>query len=727
LPLSTGVTGTLATTNGGTGLTSFTSGGVVYASSTSALATGSALTFDGTTLTASASASTTGNFKSTSTTAQVFNVTASNDVNTTLGMGVQGSASGVIGMIGSGQPLFGTSAAELNIYNSNASGVIKFGLGTGVTEQMRLTSSGLEVKQSQLIGYSSYAGIGTNGLAVAGSVLVGHATALTNGKLQITGGIGLSGNTQIRQATNGDGNTLQVFATQFVAGGLNSTSYGYTGGGLIASVSPGDSAVLLDTGRATSTDGRFKVANTTSANTAMSLEKNGVYTLYADTGSGNLGIGTSSPGQRLEIQAPAGASQNAVIRLRATDSGSSSGCVADISAIGTGGQVSALAFSTRDGTNILERMRLDGAGNLGLGATPSAWGSSQNAAQVGNLGLMYSPASNTNSTVTHNAYYDGTNWRYITSSVAAARYEMTGANSPGSTHSWSVSAGGTAGNTISFTQAMTLDASGRLGIGVTLPTVPLQIQTASGSPWLLSKNGTDEFYFGVNASLNIPSIESNTVIRFATGASYIERARISSDGTFRVKGAGTAGSTDAFQVSGSAPADAARIDSSGNLGVGETSMGTIRLFVKKNDATSYSTSNMGAQTHTFLNNATNGGFSNLILGCVSATSGSAVYAGVAVVSEQASDTNGALAFGTRGSGGANITERARITSTGNVVAGGSVALATTATDGFLYVPTCAGTPTGVPTAITGMAPIVVNTTNNKLYFYSGGAWRDAGP
>jgi Chaperone of endosialidase len=48
LPLSTGVTGTLPTANGGTGLTSFTANGVVYASSTSALATGSALTFDGT-------------------------------------------------------------------------------------------------------------------------------------------------------------------------------------------------------------------------------------------------------------------------------------------------------------------------------------------------------------------------------------------------------------------------------------------------------------------------------------------------------------------------------------------------------------------------------------------------------------------------------------------------------------------------------------------------------
>jgi hypothetical protein len=42
--------GTLATTNGGTGLTSFTANGLVYASSTSALATGSGLVFDGTNL-----------------------------------------------------------------------------------------------------------------------------------------------------------------------------------------------------------------------------------------------------------------------------------------------------------------------------------------------------------------------------------------------------------------------------------------------------------------------------------------------------------------------------------------------------------------------------------------------------------------------------------------------------------------------------------------------------
>ena len=50
IDLSNGVTGTLPTSNGGTGLTSFTANGVVYASSTSALTTGSGLTYNGTTL-----------------------------------------------------------------------------------------------------------------------------------------------------------------------------------------------------------------------------------------------------------------------------------------------------------------------------------------------------------------------------------------------------------------------------------------------------------------------------------------------------------------------------------------------------------------------------------------------------------------------------------------------------------------------------------------------------
>lgn len=58
---------------------------------------------------------------------------------------------------------------------------------------------------------------------------------------------------------------------------------------------------------------------------------------------------------------------------------------------------------------------------------------------------------------------------------------------------------------------------------------------------------------------------------------------------------------------------------------------------------------------------------------------------------------------------------------------GGASLATTATTGFFWVPTCAGTPTGIPVAQPGQAPLIVDETNNRLYFYSSGAWRNAGP
>lgn len=60
-------------------------------------------------------------------------------------------------------------------------------------------------------------------------------------------------------------------------------------------------------------------------------------------------------------------------------------------------------------------------------------------------------------------------------------------------------------------------------------------------------------------------------------------------------------------------------------------------------------------------------------------------------------------------------------SAGNIQLGGS-SVTTTATNGFPYIPTCAGTPTGTPTTKTGLAPLVVDSTNNKLYVYVGGTW-----
>lgn len=53
---------------------------------------------------------------------------------------------------------------------------------------------------------------------------------------------------------------------------------------------------------------------------------------------------------------------------------------------------------------------------------------------------------------------------------------------------------------------------------------------------------------------------------------------------------------------------------------------------------------------------------------------------------------------------------------------GNQALATTATDGFLYIPTCAGTPTGVPTTFTGRIAMVYDTSAHQFWFFDG-SWK----
>lgn len=72
--------------------------------------------------------------------------------------------------------------------------------------------------------------------------------------------------------------------------------------------------------------------------------------------------------------------------------------------------------------------------------------------------------------------------------------------------------------------------------------------------------------------------------------------------------------------------------------------------------------------------------------------------------------------------GTGLTKVFELTSLGNVVLGAQAALATSATNGHTYIPTCAGTPTGVPTAYTGKVAMVYDTTNNKFYIYNAG-WK----
>jgi len=99
--------------------------------------------------------------------------------------------------------------------------------------------------------------------------------------------------------------------------------------------------------------------------------------------------------------------------------------------------------------------------NLGLPVTPSAWQSSLGSRAIQFTGSAVYGYRDTDLILSQNAYFDGS-WRYYASSIATGYY-----NIGGGVHRWTIAPSGTAGNAISFTQAMTLDASGNLLVGTT--------------------------------------------------------------------------------------------------------------------------------------------------------------------------------------------------------------------------------------------------------------------
>jgi len=225
-------------------------------------------------------------------------------------------------------------------------------------------------------------------------------------------------------------------------------------------------------------------------------------------------------------------------------------------------------------------------------------------------------------------------------------------------------------------ERMRLDSSGNLGIGTSSPGSRLQVSATSPT------RGISAIFTGTGATGTQIQLTQGGVDDWAFG----QPANVSAFAIWSGRATGSDGN------------ERMRLDSSGNLGIGTSSPGA-KLEVYGGAS--------GTVTNTQIGNASTA----FVLGVDSGNN-----------CQIRTAQNVPIIFYT------NATRRASIEASGSIVAGsGAAALATTATDGFLYVPTCAGTPTGTPTAITGMAPIVVNTTNNKLYFYSGGAWRDAGP
>jgi hypothetical protein len=196
---------------------------------------------------------------------------------------------------------------------------------------------------------------------------------------------------------------------------------------------------------------------------------------------------------------------------------------------------------------------IDTAQRIGIQSTPSSWASPFVPIEYNSGTYQASIAFQSNGNVLSlftNQYYNGSNNVYKYNGYALQYYLSNNGQ-----HQWFVAPSGTAGATISATQAMTLDNSGNLGIGTTTPGYPLQVYTSSSSnPATISmvNNGTSNtssLAFVQNGSNNasytyiVGDGRSSGYLSFSTNNA--ERARIDNSGNLLVGTASTIGASAA--------------------------------------------------------------------------------------------------------------------------------------------------------------------------------------
>jgi hypothetical protein len=489
--------GTLATAAGGTGLASFTSGGVVYASSSSALTTGSALTFDGTN----------------------FATTGAISLNNNAG-------SAYFLRNGVGNTTFGylySDGTNLNLWNEQ-NGYLAFGVNN--TAGMRLTSTGL--------------GIGTTSPGAKLDV-VGDANFLKS--------VGYNSSSDV-----------------FIA--LGGTDNGYVNNGAASTWR------LFTSGNANGQSLKFDAF----------LRGTGWTTRATIDSSGNLGIGASSPTEKLEVSGnsaitgtglylalqrpliPPGQNGNTVLAFRWYSTGTTYTTGAQIQATSEAAWTSTSAparlelLTTASGsTTPTIRATLDSSGNLGLGVAPSVgYGkefsiSSDVASGVGGLGVRNLAVNNNNIYLSNNAKNTGAFTDSYWTSTVATKYQQDNGG-----HKWYTAPSGTAGNAITFTQALTLHTSTGMSLGSTSDPGATNLSVAgtitSGKGANVASASTTTLGAGNFFDITGTTTISNITIKPAGTVVYLKF-----DGNINLQ-TGTIGNSGALRLTGGATLAATQYD-----------------------------------------------------------------------------------------------------------------------------------------------------------------------
>ena len=200
---------------------------------------------------------------------------------------------------------------------------------------------------------------------------------------------------------------------------------------------------------------------------------------------------------------------------------------------------------------------IDSSERVGIGVTPSTiWSSSYDALQIGIGGSISAHSSAGDALkIGSNFVYEGTapNYydKYLTTSTAH-KYELDADG-----HKWFYAASGTAGNAISWSEAMRINSSGNIGIGTTSPDRKLHLNEAASSTSNFihlttadtGTTGSNGFLVGIGSD-GAAELWNYEAQRISFATSSTERMRIDSSGNFMLGTTSTAvtGSGMGFQV-----------------------------------------------------------------------------------------------------------------------------------------------------------------------------------
>lgn len=344
-------------------------------------------------------------------------------------------------------------------------------------------------------------GYNTNALVVSGS-RVGIGSFATADRLSVSGSMSVTGSLEPGVSnTHSLGSSTKLWSTVFAtafSGSLTRLSNGsdYLVAGPNITLTTGSNGAITITGTSSGTVAGTGTANLVARWTASTTLGTGV--LY-DTGT-NVGIGTASPGERLEVagvikavsstfgivstlsngsvslREAAGSSANNIVEAHIRPSSGKSGYIsftedqiADRWSIGIQNGNSSLRFLSGYPTTGTERMTLTSGGNLGIGTNNpifrlqlgSNTGASTSSPETINMGGTYSSTAGSN--IKLRLYNDATNATGI--SVSANQLEYIGHT--GVSHVWF--SGGS--------EIARITSGGKVGIGHTNPYAPLHVKS----------------------------------------------------------------------------------------------------------------------------------------------------------------------------------------------------------------------------------------------------------